>query len=162
NAVVPDVRSLVRAQSSDNCTAQGSLVVTQNPAQGGTVSGSGSHPITVTVADAAGNNTQCTVAFTVNDVTAPSIACGSVAAQTANADTGCSATVPDVRSLVRAQSSDNCTGQGSLTITQSPTQGSTVSGSGSHPITVTVADGAGNSAQCIVAFTVNDVTAPTI
>ena len=161
-ATVPDVRLATLFQSSDNCTAQASLTVTQNPVQGSIVSGTGSHPIVATVTDASNNSTDCTVAFTVNDTTAPVINCGQVAAQSANADANCEATVPDARALVRAQSSDNCTAQGSLTVTQNPTQGSTVSGSGPHPIKVTVTDASNNSTDCTVAFIVNDVTSPTI
>jgi spore coat protein CotF len=155
-ATVPDVRALVRAQSSDNCTMQAALVVTQNPMQGSLVTGPGSHPITVMVADASNNSTTCVVAFTVVQTTAPAITCGSVPAQSANTNASCQATVPDVRALVRAQSSDTCTPQASLTVTQSPLQGTTVSGAGSHPITVTVTNGANISATCIVGFTVID------
>jgi VCBS repeat protein/HYR domain-containing protein/FG-GAP repeat protein len=160
-AVVPDVRGLVRAQSAD-CTAPASLTVTQNPAQGSIVSGGGSHPIVVTVTDASNNSTNCTVAFTVNDVTAPTINCAAVSAQSANADANCQAVVPDVRALVRAQSADTCTTQASLTMTQNPVQGSIVSGTGTHPIVLTVTDDSNNSTTCTVAFTVNDVAAPTI
>lgn len=160
-AVVPDVRALVRAQTTD-CTSQATLTVTQSPVQGSTVSGTGSHPITVTVTDASNNSTNCIVAFTVNDNTAPAIVCGSAPAQSANAGANCQAPVPDVQALVRAQSSDNCTANSSLTVTQNPAQGSTVSGTGPHPITVTVTDGSNNSANCIVAFTVIDNTSPTI
>jgi spore coat protein CotF len=159
-ATVPDVRALVRAQSSDNCTMQAALVVTQNPMQGSLVTGPGSHPITVMVADASNNSTTCVVAFTVVQTTAPAITCGSVPAQSANTNASCQATVPDVRALVRAQSSDTCTPQASLTVTQSPLQGTTVSGAGSHPITVTVTNGANISATCMVGFTVIDNISP--
>src|SRR4029077_6548274 len=116
-----------------NCTAAGSLTISQSPAQGSPISGVGSHPITVTVTDSANNSSSCVVAFTVSDAIAPTIACANVPAQNANAGANCSASVPDVRPLVRAQSSDNCTAAGSLTISQSPAQGSPVSGVGSHP-----------------------------
>src|SRR6185436_6778742 len=96
------------------------------------------------------------------DSTAPTIACANVAAQSANTNANCSALVPDVTNLVRVQSSDNCTAQASLGITQSPASGSTVSGTGSHPITVTVKDADNNETTCVVAFTLNDTTAPTI
>src|SRR5262249_4075220 len=152
----------VRTQSSDNCTANGSLTVTQSPAQGSVVSGAGSHPITVTVTDASNNSETCVVGFTVIDNTKPVIACNLVPAQTANADANCQAVAAAVRALVRAQSSDGCTANGSLTVTQNPAQGATVSGAGSHPITVTVTDAANNSQTCVVAFTVNDVTKPAI
>jgi len=59
--------------------------------------------------------------------------------------TGCEAVVPDIRSGVLA--SDNCTAAGDLILVQSPAAGSLVA-PGSHTITVTATDGAGNSASC--------------
>ena len=164
NTVVPDVRELVRAQSSDNCTATSALVITQTPAAGSTV-GVGSHPIIVKVADTASpaNSVQGVVGFTVADKTAPTINCQAVAAQTAIADANCSAKVPDVRALVRAQSSDSCTARSALVITQTPAPGSTV-GLGANPITVRVSDTSSpaNFTECSVSFTVLDKTGPTI
>src|SRR5205085_827281 len=72
----------------------------------------------------------CSFTVTVKDTEKPQIACGNVAAQSATANSSCQASVPDVTSLVRAQSSDNCTAAASLTITQNPTAASTVSGEG--------------------------------
>jgi len=57
--VVPDVTDIVDA--SDNCTAAGDLMITQDPAAG-TVIGLGTTLFTVTVTDAAGNTETCTVA----------------------------------------------------------------------------------------------------
>jgi hypothetical protein len=116
-------------------------------------------------ATSAGGSDTCSFSVTVTDKQKPVINCSAVAAQSAGSDGNCEATVPDVRALVRAQSSDNCTLQSSLVVTQNPAQGSMVSGVGSHPINVTVCDAASptaNCAQCVVAFTVNDVTPTTI
>jgi hypothetical protein len=162
SATVPDVTGMVRAQASDNCTARADLVITQNPTANSTVSGAGSHPITVTVKDADNNSQTCVVGFTLTDTTAPTIACANVAAQSASTDGNCAAMVPDATALVRAQASDNCTLKADLVITQSPTANSTVSGTGSHPITVTVKDAANNATTCVVGFTLNDTTKPTI
>src|SRR5439155_11772358 len=115
----------------------------------------------ITASDAAGNTTPCTVTVTVTDNTPPTVNCPAVPPQSAYADATGSALVPDVCSLVRAQSSDNCTAGSALIITQNPAKGATVSGSGSHPIQVTVADAAANSTPCTVAFTVIDSTPPT-
>src|SRR5439155_796147 len=125
SATVPDVRALVRAQSSDSVTPQGSLVVTQNPTQSSPVSGLGSHPITATVTDEAGNSSTCVVGFTVNDTTLPVITT-CAANQSVNANGSCAALVPSFTSGVVA--TDNC--DSSVTITQSPAAGSTVSGLG--------------------------------
>jgi probable HAF family extracellular repeat protein len=154
-ATVPNVVGQVVA--SDNCTAASQLVITQSPAAG-TVVGSGQYSITVTVTDAAGNHSATTVAFQVNDTTAPTI--GSTPAPiTVSANASGQATVPSVVGQVVA--SDNCTAANQLVITQSPAAG-TVVGIGQHPITVTVTDAAGNHATATVAFQVNDTTPPTI
>ncbi len=79
--------------------------------------------------------------------------------QTANADAGCQAAVPNFTTGVSA--SDNCTASGNLVITQSPLAGTLV-GLGVTNVTVSVADKAGNIATCNPTFTVSDVTAPVI
>lgn len=122
----------------------------------------GTTTVTCTATDADNQTATCSFTVTVNDTTAPTINCANVAAQSASTDSSCSATVPDVTGLVRAQSTDNCTAPADLVITQSPTANSTVSGTGPHPITVTVKDAANNSQTCVVGFTLNDTTAPVI
>lgn len=70
-ATVPNVVSDVVA--SDNCTTAGQLTVTQTPATG-TLLGSGLHNITITVTDDSGNQSSTTVALSIVDTTAPTIA----------------------------------------------------------------------------------------
>ncbi|MEW6131478.1 MAG: HYR domain-containing protein [Acidobacteriota bacterium] len=118
--------------------------------------------VTCTASDASSNTGTNSFTVTINDTQAPAISCANVAAQSANADANCAAPVPDVRNLVRAQSSDNCTAGVDLVVTQSPAQGSLVSGTGSHPIMVTVTDASNNSATCVVAFTLIDTTLPVV
>ncbi|HJQ27065.1 MAG TPA: HYR domain-containing protein [Blastocatellia bacterium] len=154
-ASVPDVRELVRAQSADNCTAQAQLVITQDPAAGSAVSGTGSHPITVMVKDAAGNLTSCAVAFTVTDNTPPSITCP--ANITTATDAGsCSATVK----LATAQASDNC-GVQSITGTRSDGQALNAAyPKGMTTITWKATDTSGNQSTCQQIVTVNDTQPP--
>jgi hypothetical protein len=161
----------VTISAGANCTADASInngssdpdgdqiTLTQSPA--------GPYPkgtttVTLTVTDSNMASSSCTATVTVNDTNAPTILCNNVAAQSASANGSCSAIVPDVTGLVRAQSSDNCTAQANLIITQNPTAGSNVNGTGSHPITVTVKDADNNSTNCTVTFTVSDTTAPSI
>lgn len=154
-AALPNFTTGVSA--TDNCTPSGNLVITQSPLAG-TLVGLGVTNVTVTVADTAGNQATCSPTFTVSDVTAPTITvCASN--QSASADASCQAAVPDFTAGVTA--TDNCTAPGSLVITQSPTAGTLV-GLGGTAITITVADGSGNSSQCNAMFTVSDTTAPTI
>jgi hypothetical protein len=162
----------VTISASANCTASASINNNSfDPDAGDTITVSqspagpyakGTTTVTLTVTDNHGATATCQATVTVLDSTAPAIACNNIAAQSVNTDASCSALVPDVTGLVRAQSNDNCTAQASLSITQSPTSGSTVNGTGSHPITVTVKDADNNETTCVVAFTLNDTTAPTI
>jgi hypothetical protein len=113
---------------------------------------------TWTATDACGNTASCSQTITVNDTTAPTITT-CPAAQSAFANGGCQAAVPNFTSGVVA--SDNCTPSGSLMITQSPAAGTMV-GLGTHTITLTVKDACNNSSTCTTTFTVTDNTPPTI
>jgi hypothetical protein len=148
---VPDFTTGVTA--SDNCDT--TLTITQSPTAGTTV-GLGVTSVTITVTDDAGNTDTCSADFTVTDDTDPVIsACA--AGQSASADASCEATVPDFTSGVTA--TDNC--DTTLTITQSPTAGTTV-GLGVTSVTITVTDDAGNTDTCSADFTVTDDTDPVI
>src|SRR5438309_1604611 len=119
--------------------------------------GLGAHAITVTATDAAGNSASCTTSFTVTDNTPPTVSCP--AATSASASGNCQAAVPNVVRGVTA--SDTCSSAGTITRTQAPAAGTMV-GLGTHTITVTATDAAGNSATCSTIFTVTDNTPPTI
>src|SRR6059058_5154745 len=153
-AAVPNVMG--GASVSDNCSAPGEITLSQSPAPG-TLVGLGSHTITVTATDAAGNSASCTTTFTVSDNKAPTVICS--ATQPASADDNCQAAVPNV--MGGASVSDNCSAPGEITLSQSPAPGTLV-GPGSHTITVTATDTAGNSATCSTTFTVSDTKAPTV
>ena len=127
-AVMPDFTSSVIA--TDDCDA--TPTITQSPTAGSVV-GLGSHEVTITVADDAGNEATCTAGFTVSDITDPTITqCAS--AQSASANEQCEAIVPDFTGSVIA--TDSC--DATLSITQSPIAG-TVVGLGVHEVTITVA-----------------------
>lgn len=153
--IVPNLTT--SAVVSDNCAAPASLVVMQNPAPG-TVVGLGSHPITLTVSDASGNQNSCSTSFSVVDTTAPVIISGP-ALGNVGVGANCVAIVPSVINQIVA--ADNCTPANQLTITQNPAAGSTV-GAGLQTIIVTVKDAANNSVSGSLSFTVVDSTAPSI
>ena len=153
-AVVPDKLGSVIA--TDNCTPANQLVLSQNPAAG-TVIGSGSHSLQITVTDASGNHTTTSIAFQVTDTTAP-VFTAVPEPITLYADANCQAVVPNVFAGVVVQ--DNCTPANQLVLSQNPTAG-TVVGSGSYPIVVIATDAAGNQASASVSLTVVDVTPPT-
>src|SRR5205823_10074911 len=107
--------------------------------------------------DAAGNSANCTTLFTVSDNTAPTVVCPP--ASGATADGNCQAAVPNVLSGVSV--SDACSAPSAITLSQSPAAGTLV-GLGTHTITVTATDQAGNSASCTTTFTVTNSTVPTV
>jgi hypothetical protein len=149
-AAIPNLTGEIVA--TDNCS---SVSITQSPAAGTLVSGSAT--VTITVKDAANNQSTCTATIAVVDATPPVVTCP--AGTTASAGANCQAAVPSVVGSVTA--SDNCTSAGSLTITQNPVAGTLV-GPGVTTITVTVKDAANNAATCTTTFTVVDTTPPTI
>jgi len=98
-------------------------------------------PLTVTVA---------------NDTTGPTInTCAGN--QSVNADANCQAVVPDFTAGVSA--TDACS---AVTVSQSPSAGTTVTGAGAHTIVLTATDAASNSSTCNATLTVVDVTPPNI
>ena len=140
-ALVPDFATA--AVAIDSCGAV--LTRSQTPAAG-TAVGLGSHTVTVAVTDETGNVGTCTVTLTVIDSTAPVGDCPH-----ARSVSGCTALVPDFTAALLA--TDNCTPAGALVKTQSPAAGTRVN-SGTHVITFTVTDAAGNSSACSTTFTV--------
>src|SRR6266545_2958698 len=93
----------------------------------------------------------CTTSFTVTDNTAPNVVCSAVPG--ASTDANCQAVLPDVLGGVSVN--DACSPTNAITLVQSPAAGTLV-GLGTHTITVTATDAAGNSATCTTSFTVTD------
>ncbi|MFL6275963.1 MAG: PxKF domain-containing protein [Blastocatellia bacterium] len=132
------------------------VTLSQSPAAG-TIVEPGVYTVTITAENGAGEAT-CTATVTATESTPPVITtCPSGSSASANAS--CQASVPNVIPGVVA--TDNCTDPSQLVVTQSPAAGALV-GKGVTNIVVTVRDVSGNTATCTVAFTVNDVTPPTI
>ncbi len=156
-ATIPDLASSTAA--TDNCTSAGDLVKTQNPAAGTVLALNSVIPVTVTIADASGNEATCIVNLTATDQTAPVIAI-CPPDQTLAADAACGATVPDL--VIATAATDNCTPAGDLVITQNPPVGTPLALKSSTPIIVTIRDTSGNTATCTANLTVTDQTAPVI
>ncbi len=148
DATLPDYTTL--ATASDNC---GTATLMQSPAAGTTVSGVGPMTVTITATDGAGNTATCN--FTVNK-TAPSVSITCPANQMLTLGASCSATLPDYTGLVTA------TGCGTVTVTQVPAAGTTVTEVGPMTVTFTATDSGGNTAQCSVTVNKMDITPPTV
>ena len=131
---------------SDNCTDSSNIVVTQSvPEFTVFASGPGGfETITLTATDESGNTTQCSITINIIDTEAPVVTCSGDTTVALNMS--CNAIVPDYSSGILA--SDNCTSYANLVFNQTPAAASTVSGSGTTPMTVTVLDEDGNSTVC--------------
>ena len=136
NYTVPDFSAEV--SGSDNCTASGSLVYSQNPLAGST--SSGNTTLTVTFLDSQGNSGNCSLELIPIDTITPTIACPGD--QTENIGSNCDLAI--LNYIPQATALDNCSG---LNIFQNPVSG-TVLPVGEHLITITTTDQGGNSASC--------------
>ena len=149
---VPD---LTKGLTGTGCS---NITFTQLPVAGTVLSSSHNqqHSVVIT-ASSVGGVTPKTVILTARDVTAPVLTAGVDQNVSMNSETGsCFITVPDVRGTA----TDNCT----VSITQIPAVGTTVSASHNTPITITVTatDGAGLKDVKTVTLTPKDVTAPVL
>jgi len=131
---------------ADNCTDSANIVVTQNIPIGNNLGLTVGQTvlITVTATDAAGNPNSCNFTLTAVDDTDPQITfCPTDTV--IQVDNLCNGVVGDYASL--ASGTDNCSSI--VSITQSPLAGTVVPDQGvTTPITLTFADGNGNSIQC--------------
>ncbi|MCB9016960.1 MAG: HYR domain-containing protein, partial [Lentimicrobiaceae bacterium] len=164
SAALPDYRSL--ATVSDNCTASGSIIVTQSPAPGTSISGHNTvQQVTLTATDEAGNQASCNFNVTLTDNVNPTISC--VADQTVPAGAGC--TYTHSGTAWNPTGADNCS-VASVTYTAnngaSPASGTNLNGvvfqPGTTTVTWTVTDGAGNTATCSFNVSISDTQNPSI
>lgn len=123
--------------ATDNCDA--TLQISQVPAAGTTVTGSGVQTVVITVADDAGNAVTCEFDITLEDSTDPIVTCP--ADQVLSLNSNCAFAVPDYTALATA--SDAC---GTVTLTQSPLAGSVITTQLNATIIAT--DDDGNTATC--------------
>jgi hypothetical protein len=151
NGTIP----LLATTVSDNCT--GTITQQQSPAAGTTVNGSSPTAVTITVTDASGNTSSCVVNVSKADVTPPVLTCPG--AQTIALNNACTAVIPNYTTLATAN--DACSGS-SVTITQAPPAGSSISGTGITTVTITAVDASNNSVTCTFTLDKQDITPPTI
>jgi len=134
--------------STDNCSG-----LTLNASQTAfTCADLGANNVTLTATDGSLNTANCVAVVTVIDTISPVVSCPGNQTETPDAD--CNFTLPDYTGLV--STTDNC---GSVLVTQSPVAGTVISGT--TLVTMTVADGSGNTSSCAFDVLLNDVIAPT-
>jgi cysteine-rich repeat protein len=132
------------ATATDSCT----IVAVSDPGPGSY--GLGTTPVVFTATDSSGNQASCDTSVTVNDTTAPGLACPApmVAECTSNSQA--------VVDPVPAAGSDACSG--SLDSDLGPSSYPL----GTTPVTYTAQDPAGNQTSCATSVTVQDTLAPSI
>ncbi|MDR0801567.1 HYR domain-containing protein [Fluviicola sp.] len=136
----------------ENCTPSNLLTITQSPLPGTVVS----NPVGIVISytDTSGNVGTCiTQAIPVESI-APTITCPP--GQSVNNGVSCYALIPDLRSL--ATVTDNCSG---YALTQQPPAGTNLI-SGTHTVTITATDLAGNSSSCTTTYTIIETQTPVI
>jgi len=141
--------------AGDNCTAN--PAVTQSPAANTPMSGHNDvETIILTANDGNGNTQSCSFTVTLKDVSKPTIVCPTN--KTVNAGSNCSGIVG---AWSPVSLSDNCTLSGSITVTQSPSANTALSGHNDvETVTLTANDGNGNTQNCQFTVTLKDVTQP--
>ena len=109
-----------------------------------------------TITDGCGSVTN-SITYSGSDQTNPVIATG-YATEVPAVVTNCEFSYPDLREIIRAKASDNCTTDpDQLTITQSPAQGTAITPSATAqtlPVVITVADKCGKTATATINVTV--------
>jgi hypothetical protein len=146
-AVVSDA-ALGTATANDTC---GNATLTRTGVPAGNLFPVGTTILMWTATDGSGNTATSTQTVTVSDNTAPTVTCP--ATMTAAVNASCQAAVPNLLNSITVL--DNCTPGETLVRTQNPAAGTLV-GPGTHTITVTVTDGAGNSRTCATTLTVTN------
>jgi len=131
------------ATANDN---SGTVSIERTGVPAGNIFPVGTTTITYTATDGAGNTTQTTQTVTVVDDTPPTVT--APAPVTVSADSNGNGTIPNFISGLSAQ--DNC---GPVSATQNPVAGTLV-GVGTHVVTITVHDLAGNVTTVTTTFTV--------
>jgi uncharacterized lipoprotein YddW (UPF0748 family) len=146
-----------RALATDDVTPSSAILITQYPAAGTLVSGSGETVVTLSAADASGKTAQCSFTVIKVDKTAPVVTCGGD--RMVSTDAGkCTATI----AVEPPTATDNC---GTVNIAGIRSDGQSLSAAypkGVTTISWTATDAAGNSASCTQTITVRDNETPVI
>lgn len=145
---------------SDNCTDSANIIITQSiPASSIIpVLPGNSASVTLTAFDESGNSAQCTFTLNIIDLIIPAFTfCPPDTVIYLNSN--CDGLVGNYMSL--ATGTDNCSG--SITLMQNPPVNQIISGENVvTPVTITITDASGNTAQCTLSTLTIDTIVPTI
>ncbi|OWY26051.1 hypothetical protein BVG80_00640, partial [Sphingobacteriales bacterium TSM_CSM] len=140
------------ASVSDNCTTP---TVTQSPAAGGTVSGTGSVTVTLTANDGNGNTASCSFAVNKVDNTPPTITCPT-SISVNNTSGQCSAIV----NYAAPVGNDNCSG--ATTVLSTGLASGAAFQVGTTTVTYTVTAANSQTASCSFTVSVTDAQQPSV
>jgi gliding motility-associated-like protein len=140
--------------ATDNCTASGSIIITQDLMVG--YNFLGSTTLTMSAEDQNGNIGTCAIQFVIIDTIAPVVTCPDDTLISISAP--CNYATPDLSAAYTAV--EYCTDAGMLSFSQSPVAGSMASGP--IDIVISITDTSGNIGTCITQVIPNDITAPGI
>lgn len=142
---------------NDNCTSSISNMTFTQSINSGDIVNEGINNIVITAIDESGNSSTCSFQLDVVDVQPPSITCPSNTLQYANS--ACNIFLDDYTN--DAVFSDNCSSQANITVTQSPSPNTVVSGAGTSQLVSLVAeDESGNTSTCDFEVLVSDTISP--
>ena len=146
--------------SNDNCAIISSISLSQTPIAGTILNGAGNiELINIVGNDGNGNSSTCSFTIQLTDTISPVITCPITDTLSLNAL--CQAVVLDYTEELIL--SDNCVAEMDLMVSQSPVPGITLSGHGTtQVVTITVADGNGNSRECDFLIVLKDTILPSI
>jgi gliding motility-associated-like protein len=144
-----------QAQLSDNCSANNNMIINQTPAIG-TIHPIGPVTITLNVSDQFANSTSCSFQLTVADGVDPVVTCPPN--QEVQLNSVCSGLLGNYVGL--ASASDNCSAASTLTFSQQPAPGGSISMN--TTITIIATDPAGNQGLCSFTALAIDTINPTI
>ena len=145
---------------TDNCEVASDIMLDQDVVVGTTINGLGATlDVTITATDLSGNTDQCVIEVVLIDTIRPQLTC--VPDTILGADAGCSAVLPDYRTV--ASATDNCNAPGEITLTQTPAAGSVYSDEAtSVDVTIRATDASGNFTECTFNVQLVDTIAPTV
>ncbi|MBK9335072.1 MAG: HYR domain-containing protein [Lewinellaceae bacterium] len=137
--------------ADDNC---GAVTVTQSAGlAGGSLFPVGATTVTFVAADPTGNTTTCQFVIEVTDMQTPTAVCENITVHL-----NASGVANVVAAQIGGGSTDNCPAAMTLTLSQTAFNCSNV---GNNNVTLTVTDGAGNTAICNATVLVRDLLPPT-
>lgn len=138
---------------NENC---GTYTSVQFPIAGTVINTPTTTQVVLNVQDSYGNTNNCVMQITTIDTTSPNIVSCPASATVSTGASSCDYTVPNYTPDVFAV--DNCSSI--LTISQSISAGSILTGGSVNNIEITVSDASGNTSTCDFDITVVDLVAP--